>query len=283
MDFRKAQENFTQALQKRYDAREAAQISEWIFEYISGLSRSQRLMQSEDHMTDEMLAGLQRCQEELLLWRPVQYVLGEAYFAGMTLQVDERVLIPRPETEELVEWCLSNPPCIDPRILDAGTGSGCIALAIKRSWPLAEVWGVDKSVDALEVATANARATGTDLRLMPLDLLDRSTWHSIPLFDIMISNPPYVPSSDKAEMRDNVLRYEPYMALFVDGNDPLLFYDALSRLALEKLLPGGALYLEIHASKGVEVLQLLQSKGFEGLLLKKDLSGRDRMVRAIRV
>jgi release factor glutamine methyltransferase len=282
MDIRTSRQELLQALKGLYDPREASLIADMVVEHVTGFTRSLRLLHAEDRLTDAQLTEHLRCRAELLRWRPVQYVIGEAWFAGMRLLVDERVLIPRPETEELVDWCLSS-SSLDPlRILDVGTGSGCIALALARSLPQAEVWAADKSKEALAVASANALSLGLGIRIVELDILDRPAREALPSFDIIISNPPYVLSADRSAMRDNVLRYEPHAALFVEGQDPLLFYDAISDLASRHLTPGGRLFFEVHEEKGPDVTRLLEGKGFRNVMLKKDLSGRDRMVRAER-
>lgn len=282
MDIRTARQELLHRLRGIYDPREASLIADMVMESVTGHARTQRLLHGADVLSDQQVSELCRCSDELLRWRPVQYVLGEAWFAGMRLQVDERVLIPRPETEELVEWCLTSSPRIPLRMLDVGTGSGCIALALAKALPMAEVWAADKSRDALAVAAANARETGIDLRLLELDVLDRDAWGALPKIDILISNPPYVLTADKSSIRDNVLQYEPHMALFVEDADPLRFYDAITELALLRLASGGRIYFEVHEEKGPDVQQLLEERGFRDVILRKDLSGRDRMVRADR-
>lgn len=282
MDIRTARYRLLQALRGLYDPREASRVADMVMEHVTGLSRSQQLVHDTDPLAGALAADWERCLGELLAWRPVQYVLGEAWFAGLRLQVDERVLIPRPETEELVEWCLSNRPPAHARILDAGTGSGCIALALRKALPQADILAADVSPPALEVATANARNTGLPLRFLELDLLDRSAMGQLPELDIILSNPPYVPASDRTEMRDNVLRYEPHLALFVADTDPLRFYDAIADMALDRLVSGGSLYFEIHEARGPQALRLLERKGFRETALRQDLSGRDRMVHALR-
>jgi release factor glutamine methyltransferase len=282
MDIRTARLELLSRLRGLYDPREASLIADMVMEHVTGRPRTQRLLHGAEPLSDGQSSEWRRCSDELLRWRPVQYVINQAWFAGMRLQVDERVLIPRPETEELVEWCLSSAPRTSLRILDVGTGSGCIALALGKALPTAEVWAADKSRDALDVAAANALETGINLRLLELDVLDRKDWDALPAFDIIISNPPYVLASDRDSMRDNVLEYEPHMALFVEDADPLRFYDAISAMALLRLSSGGRLYFEVHEEKGPDVQRLLEGLGFREVILRKDLGGRDRMVRALR-
>jgi release factor glutamine methyltransferase len=235
----------------------------------------------------------------------VQYVLGEAWFAGMRFRVDERVLIPRPETEELVEWIVEHEKSkisdlrsekyaasldtshfsdlrSDFHILDVGTGSGCIPIALKKKLPFAEIWAIDKSRDALALARQNAAELGADIHFADMDVLDPSQWESLPAMDIIVSNPPYVPESDAESMRANVKDHEPHMAVFVPDHDPLVFYRAIGSLGIEKLRPGGKIFFEIHASGGQDVQALLAGQGYREITLRRDLGGHDRMVSATR-
>ncbi len=214
--------------------------------------------------------------------QPVQYVLHEAWFYGMKLYVDEHVLIPRPETEELVEWMLkdaeTNKQPIN--ILDIGTGSGCIPIALKKNMPAAEVWAVDISNEALLVAQRNADTQQTSITFQQADILNKPYPSVLPTFDVIVSNPPYIPLSDKTAMHPNVLQHEPHLALFVANEDPFLFYNAIVDFAQSHLNPGGSLYFEIHEAMGEQVKQLLTQKGFINAQVKKDMQGKDRMVKA---
>jgi release factor glutamine methyltransferase len=219
--------------------------------------------------------------ERLKQQEPVQYILREAWFGNQKFYVDPQVLIPRPETEELVDWIIQDHrTAASPlRILDIGTGSGCIPITLKKNTPNAEVWAIDISEGALRVAQQNAEKIGAAVQFLQLDILDTGNWSSLPVFDIIVSNPPYIPEHNKASMQANVLEHEPHIALFVPDTDALVFYKAIADFAISHLTPNGLLYLEIHEDLGQAVLEMLAGKGFEALL-KKDMQQKDRMVRS---
>jgi release factor glutamine methyltransferase len=244
-------------------------------------------MHKQSPLSPEGLTQLEQYTRELLTHKPVQYVLHEAWFCGMPFYVDEQVLIPRPETEELVEWVAENgrrqmadgSSLITLKILDIGTGSGCIPVSLKKKLPQAEVYACDVSEGALTVAAKNAAAQQTDIHFLHADFLDIDTWTSLPAVDIIVSNPPYIPFHNKNSMLQNVLAYEPHLALFVPNDDALLFYDAIARFAQKQLLPGGCIFCEIHEDLGEPAKTLFESKGFTAEV-KKDFQGKDRMVKA---
>jgi release factor glutamine methyltransferase len=217
-------------------------------------------------------------------------VLNETWFAGMKLYVDEAVLIPRPETEELVEWIVSEvrneknskvkSQNLKFKILDVGTGSGCISLALKRYLPEAEVTAVDVSEDALIVAKKNAIAYDLKINFLQLDFLNKEQWKAFEKYDIIVSNPPYIKKSEEFTMRDNVLNYEPQIALFVPDDDALIFYKALAEFAQLHLKKTGSLFVEINEALGIQVVELFKENNFNKVVLKKDLQGKDRMVKA---
>ncbi len=281
MNWEEAEKRLTESLVTIYDEGEAAAIAGWVVEHFSSLKRADRLLKNKTCLAETEIAELDRAQERLLKAEPVQYVLNESWFSGLKFFVDNNVLIPRPETEELVEWVISDCkfPIASLRILDIGSGSGCIPVSLKRRIRKADVWGCDISTGALAVANKNAATLGTEVNFLPLDFLDRTSWSRLPLVDIITSNPPYIPESDKATMHDNVLAFEPHMALFVPNNDPLLFYKAIAALGKTHLEPGGSIYLEIHESLGTAVVDLYTNEGYK-TILKKDMQGKDRMVKA---
>jgi release factor glutamine methyltransferase len=274
------------ALDPLYGPRESAQMSDWVLEHVTGWSREYCRMHPEAVPDTESLSRLDHHLRELLAWRPLQYVLGEAWFMGMRFYVDERVLIPRPETEELVDWVVSDVKegyserTAPWRILDIGTGSGCIPIALRSRLPAASVWSLDASDSALAVARENARSLNTDVHFLHLDVLDDGALTSIPDVDIIVSNPPYVLEEDRIGMRPNVIDWEPHLALFVAGPDPLLFYHRIAALGLLKLSEGGQVFVEIQETMSDAVVALFRARGYQEIEARRDLSGRDRMVRA---
>ncbi len=250
-------------------------------EAITGWTSTERIIHKNDWLADRQKVLLHQYTAELLAKRPVQYVLQEAWFAGMKFFVDERVLIPRPETEELVAWIIDDHlNHQNLKIADIGTGSGCIAVAIKKKLPFAQVIACDKSEAALQVARLNAESNQTSLSLMALDILDSSQRNQIAGMDILVSNPPYIPLREKSEMAEHVTRYEPAEALFVPDNDPLIFYRELALFGKHSLLPGGTVYVELHTNHAKDVEALYRAMNFETVELKKDLQGKWRLLKA---
>jgi release factor glutamine methyltransferase len=280
MTFYEAQQLLQKALTDLYDDREAANIAGWVMEHVTGLPKIDRIMHKQSPLAPERADQLQEYTRQLLTHKPVQYVLHEAWFCGMPFYVDEHVLIPRPETEELVEWIVAEVVGQEASILDIGTGSGCIPVSLKKKLPQAEVFACDVSEGALNVAARNAAAQETPIHFLQVDFLDADSWSSLPEVDIIVSNPPYIPQSDKNTMLQNVLAYEPHLALFVPDNDALVFYDAIARFAQQTLPKHGCVFVEIHEDLGKQTKALFESKGFYAEV-KKDFQGKDRMVRAV--
>lgn len=286
-----------QQLRDLYDEGERNVMAAWIFEKVTGLPRLYRLTKKDEPLHVEQLNELNAIVQRLQTHEPVQYVLGEAHFYGLKLYVVEHVLIPRPETEELVEWIIKDVKAGGKdvfnkkadkadqtrslRILDVGTGSGCIALALKNAMPKAEVWGCDSSDEALNVARRNGASLNIRVDFQQVNILNEEQWKNLPLFDIIVSNPPYIVHNEKEQMHANVVQYEPHVALFVPDNDPLLFYKVLTRFGKEKLHKNGALYVEIHEERGKEVVQLFQKAMYQNVEPRKDMQGKDRMVKAV--
>lgn len=274
--------HLTSSIQPLYDAREAANIAHILMEHITGLGKMDRIVYKEKKLDEAQLTQLQQAIEALLCQEPVQHITGKSWFYGMELDVNEHVLIPRPETEELVEWVLLENHNPQARILDIGTGSGCIPVALHKNLPQATVWAMDVSEQALEVAKSNAVKQKTPVHFTLMSALDDAATATLPAFDIIVSNPPYIKQSEKADMQPQVADHEPSLALFVPDNDALLFYRHIGRLALAKLPAQGKLYFEINEALGKEVVQLLESQGFTAVTLRQDLFGKDRMVSAIK-
>lgn len=208
---------------------------------------------------------------------PIQYVLGTAQFYGLNFSVDGNVLIPRPETEELVDWLIGENPRAT-NIIDIGTGSGCIAVAIAKNIKNATVYAIDNSEKAIEKATYNAKCNNVDITFFCKDILSETCFTQIK-FDCIISNPPYVRECEQQQMHENVLRFEPHSALFVPDNAPLKFYAAIANFAISNLAPHGKIYLEINENLGYETQQLFQQKGFTLSELRNDLNGKNRMLK----
>lgn len=228
---------------------------------------------NEQKRLDDILIRLQK-------YEPVQYIIGVEDFFGLVFEVDPNVLIPRPETEELIDWIIQENKNARLRVLDIGTGSGCIAISLAKNLKDPEVTAWDISEGALRVAARNCRRNGVDLRLEQKDILQLSS--SDRQFDIIVSNPPYIAEKEKAAMEANVLEWEPGLALFVPDEKPLLFYRKISELGLEMLKPGGRLFFEINRAYGREIVEMMSALGYRNIELKKDISQNDRMIKAER-
>ncbi len=259
-----------------YDDREAANIADLVMENVTGWKRIDRVTNKQVKMSEVMTQQLDKYTQELLTHKPVQYVLHEAWFGGMKLYVDENVLIPRPETEELVDLIVKDKKEKEIQILDIGTGSGCIAIALKKHLPLCEVYAIDISSDALTVAEKNNVLNNTKVRFILSDIFEEISWNQFSSFDCIVSNPPYIPSTETKLMSDNVTKFEPHLALFVPDNDPLKFYKTIARFAEKKLSPGGSVFVEVHENFAEEVKKVFSFLG--DVQIKKDMQGKERFV-----
>ena len=271
-------------LKDTYDTNEIEAITLLVINEICNLSKAKIKAFPETEIPVEQSEKLNHILEELKTGKPVQYILGKTEFYGLPFYVNPSVLIPRPETEELVEWVLESVGTRQSAvggILDIGTGSGCIAISLKKNLPGFSIAAIDISTEALQTATSNARLNDVDIEFINADILNPKSEIEIPKSEIIISNPPYVTLRDKTQMHTNVTDFEPHMALFVPENDPLLFYKAIADFATTNLTENGLLFFEINESYGEETVDLLNNKGFKNIELRKDLSGRDRMVRAV--
>jgi release factor glutamine methyltransferase len=266
-----------------YDAEEASSIAWLTIGFVCKINRTKYLNIKHEDISEDKLLIFQSILNDLKKGIPIQYVLGETEFYGLVLKVNPTVLIPRPETEELVDWVLKDikklKDNITPlKILDIGTGSGCIPITIKKYLPDSEIFAIDISETALITAQENAILNQVDIHFSYGDILQPHT--SSIKYTIIISNPPYVTISEKENMHINVVDHEPHSALFVPDDDALIFYSAIADYAMIHLLEGGVLYLEINENLGSQTLALLSNKGFKSLELKKDLRDRDRMIKA---
>lgn len=263
----------TEAGAELYGEAEARQIAEMVLES-RGVSRNMLLVEPNEVLQFPDLVSV---INDISAWRPVQYIIGTAEFAGMDFEVSDAVLIPRPETEELVVWIASEVGD-SASILDVGTGSGCIAIALSRAVSGSSVWALDISVDALAVARRNGAKYAPDVRFVEGDALSDFSALFAAKFDVVVSNPPYIPDSDSRLMRRNVTDYEPHTALFVPDNDPLLFYRSIARTALRMLKAEGKLYFEIYESLADEMQRMLHDEGYEEIVVREDFRGKPRMI-----
>lgn len=255
-----------------------------LLESFFGWSMVQALQREEDSITESEMLNLHFAVKDLLNYKPLQYITGYTWFCNLKILVEPGVLIPRPETEELVAWILDDYRDVKDkkfRVLDVGTGSGCIALALASQLPDALLSALDVSAEALRLASNNAKQNETELHFIQADILDKQQWGP-EQYDIIVSNPPYVRESEKAHMKANVLAYEPSQALFVRDEDPLLYYRTILRYARSHLLSGGSVYFEINEALGTEMIKLAVDAGFLDVKLRADLQGKDRMLRCIR-
>lgn len=278
MTCRQAFRTLVIALLARYEEGEAKSIARIVFEDVF------RFYQKEDRPMDKMeIKQWEEIRKRLVSGEPLQYVLGQADFYGYKFIVNPHVLIPRQETEELVYWILQTVKKELPgralELLDIGTGTGCIPITLGKIHANLSVSALDVSPQALEVARENAGRLELAVKFYHLDILDESCWGLLPDFDLIVSNPPYIPKREQVLMDTHVLEHEPSLALFVEDADPLLFYKKITLFARQHLKTGGFLFFETNAFNAKEVMEFMEKKGFTGLKIEKDLNGKDRMIR----
>lgn len=265
-------------LQAVYSHEEASAITKIVFENKTNFTRKDLIISPDKIIPSDQKQILDNALKDLLDHKPVQQVTGEACFYDLKLKVNEHVLIPRPETEELVKWVLDeNAGLVS--ILDIGSGSGCIPISLKHNLPGATITSIDISDKALLVAKQNAHENDTNIDFIQMDFLDKTCWQQLPQFDIIVSNPPYIPASEKLIMEKNVTLYEPHMALFVPDNKPLIFYDTICEFAKSHLRSNGAVYTEIHEDLAPGTSSIFSSV-FKNVETRKDINGKDRMIKA---
>lgn len=280
MKIKQYRTQFIQELAPYYDAYEAESFFYLILEDKHKLRQIDLALNHELFFNASDFSFWSSILEELKKEVPIQYLLGKTSFYGLDFEVNENVLIPRPETEELVEWIINENAKTDKtkkiKILDIGTGSGCIAISLAKNLPHAEVYGIDISKKAIETAKRNAVNNNVDVTFMFQDILELEEFRCH--FDIIVSNPPYVRNLEKVEIKKNVLDYEPHLALFVEDNDALIFYRKIASLAQKGLLEKGQLYFEINQYLGKEMTDLLEELNFKNIELRKDIYDNDRMI-----
>jgi len=283
MNFKDLKQEFVKKVQDLYGEEESSILFFMILEHHKNWRKNEFLLNSLLVVDVSFVNLFEKIAVDLMNGKPVQYILGESWFYGLKFAVDSNVLIPRPETEELVEWALTKliqGDGIDVLnkgrdVLDIGTGSGCIAITIKKKSTLTKVSALDVSRAALAVARSNAVGNSAEVSFIEGDIL---TYQSEKRYDLIISNPPYVKVDEKEEMNNTVLDYEPHLALFVSNEDPLVFYKAIAKFGLTNLNANGQLLMEINEYLGKEMVEMLQKVGFVDVVLKKDMQGKDRMI-----
>ncbi|PRD48668.1 peptide chain release factor N(5)-glutamine methyltransferase [Sphingobacterium haloxyli] len=273
---------YEEALLPLYPVMEVKQLFLMSYSFITKKSSAYYMSNSTNEVTGTVLHRFMSILEELQTGRPIQHVLGVADFYGLSLSVNEHTLIPRPETEELVEWIVKEHQNSEQlSILDVGTGSGCIALALKKQLPPARIDAIDLHGEAVTVARTNASNLNLSVNFVQADILE---WDSFMLrnqqYDIIVSNPPYITPAEQKNMHNNVLLYEPHSALFVEEQTPLLFYDVIAEIGKKHLSPGGNLYFEINQYLSHETCELLLKKGYKDVALRQDINRVDRMIKA---
>lgn len=281
MTIKEAREHLVMSLVNIYDKNEAANITDLVIEHITRWTKMEQITNKDIQFSFAQQELLRNIIDRLIKHEPIQYIISEAWFAGLKFYVDRSVLIPRPETDELVDWVVKD--CGQQskhfKMLDVGTGSGCIAIAIKHKLHVVEMWACDVSDAALTVARMNADAHQAAIDFVALDFLDAEQRKQLGFFDVIIANPPYVPQKDKDPMRKNVVDYEPHLALFVADEKPLIFYEAIADFGKTHLHENGKIFLEIHEEIGERVKDLFQQKNYSAIEIRKDMEGKDRMVR----
>lgn len=286
MTFREAEQIFTDSLNSVYDRREAASLAWLSISHICKIERAEYLNLKDTEIPADKYESLLNILGELKTGKPLQYIIGETEFYGLNFKVNPSVLIPRPETEELVDWIISElrhseTPIKGLKIIDIGTGSGCIPISLKQNLPEAQLYALDVSHEALDVSKQNAVLNQTEVNFIQGDILNLLNKElKDEKFGIIVSNPPYVTEAEKLQMQPNVLEHEPHLALFVPNDDPLIFYRSIADFALKHSDKNGYLYLEINENLGEETVQLLKQMGFKNIELRQDLNGKDRMIRS---
>jgi release factor glutamine methyltransferase len=281
MTVQEASKMMKERLKIRYELREAANITEWVMEEITGMSRIDRLMNNNQNLSLIQESNWAINLSKLEIGMPIQYVLGYGWFMGLKIKVNSQVLIPRPETEELVQWIIES--CEDKsgtglNIIDIGTGSGCIPIGIKNSFIKAKVYALDISEGAIIVARENAEIHHCEIEFQQFDILNENNWADLPKVSIIISNPPYIPIAEAVEIEQHVKDFEPHLALFVENADPLLFYRKILTFSTNNLLPGGMIFFECNEKYSKEVMELGAKFGYDSTI-QKDMQGKDRMIR----
>jgi len=279
--------DFLNQLTSIYEKREAANIADWVFEKVTGFKRIGKKLNRDVELEKDAIQKLHKYLAELLQNKPVQYVLNEAWFYKMKFYVNENVLIPRPETEELVEWLVGDVRSLmynvgygEFKVLEIGTGSGCIAVSIKKELENIGITAIDISEEALTVANKNADALHTKINFLQNDFLNETLWDLLGIYDVIVSNPPYIPENEKEKLAKNVSAFEPPIALFVENNNPFIFYDKIAKFSRSHLEPKGKIFVEIHEEYAKEVNKIFLAYNFK-TQIREDMYGKERIIQAM--
>lgn len=269
-----------QELMGTYPIRELESLIRYTFREVCEMNRVDMVLRAEEHLTPEIVKRFEEVTFRLKYDEPIQYIFGRTEFCGLEILVTKDVLIPRPETEELVAWVQkdfkNNPPKI---ILDIGTGSGCMALALKKIFPEAEVFGTDATAEVVRMARKNAEHNNLEVKFTLSNILNGST--ELGEFDVIVSNPPYITRDEYVDILPNVFNHEPHLALFVRNNDPMMFYRAIGKFCQTHLTKRGGLYLEFNENYAADTLSVLESFNFTNTTVRKDFNGKFRMAKAM--
>jgi release factor glutamine methyltransferase len=265
-----------------YSPSETESLISLILEHVTGLSRLQLHLNQTEQLPEPKIMQIMEIVNRLLAHEPIQYIIGETEFYGLKFTVSPGVLIPRAETEELVDWIVREEGVTTKSLLDIGTGSGCIPIAIDKNTRMERIEGWDISEDALKLARYNAAQNNSKVQFSIQDIFEPTGIATSAKWDVIVSNPPYILMEESDHMERNVVDFEPHMALFVPNHDPLIFYRAIALFANDHLQLHGFLYFEINESQGTQVAKLLSAHGFEDIQIRKDLQGKTRMIKARR-
>jgi release factor glutamine methyltransferase len=272
---------YSKELNNHFNENECKIFFQILFEHYFSLSKIDIILNPEKTISESGLLKIHFAVKDLIKHKPIQYIIGKTNFLGFDLNVNSSVLIPRPETEELVQFILEviKDKKRNIKILDIGTGSGCIPIALKKLHTNTEISAIDFSKEALEIAMINATNNKAEIKFFHADILESNDWKFFGKFDIIVSNPPYVRESEKAMMKQNVLNFEPEEALFVADKNPLIFYEKISEFAKSHLNRNGLLFFEINEELAKPISELLKQKGFKEIIIRKDINMKNRMIR----
>jgi release factor glutamine methyltransferase len=279
MNLKEIYTKYITVLSAIYNKAEAHAITDMAFDHFAKKKKSDIIVHAELQMEDVILFELENALARLEVNEPIQYVIGETWFYNLLFKVNKNVLIPRPETEELVEIIIAYLKQFkeEKNIIDIGTGSGCIPISIKKYIPLGNVWAIDVSDDALHIAKENARKNDVEINFSQVDFLNEVTYNEMPIFDVIISNPPYIPQNECSKLDKNVTMHEPHIALFVPDNDALIFYKKILLFAENNLATNGKIFLEVHEDLANETANVFVEKNYT-VEIKKDMQEKNRML-----